>query len=65
VSDERENRRDLYLLLGFGAIAIALTYVLDVPYREGWLYWVGIPAMSLVILGAVIAAVRLFVRRKA
>jgi uncharacterized membrane protein YhaH (DUF805 family) len=60
--EERENRRDFYLLLGFGAISIALMYVFDVPYREGWMYWVGIPAIALGVMGILAAAAWLFRR---
>jgi hypothetical protein len=63
---EREIDRDLYWILGFGAVAIALMYILDVPYREGWMYWVGIPAITLVLMGVFTAALWLFRRwRKA
>jgi hypothetical protein len=52
VTDPREERRDLYIVLGLLAVGIALMYVFDVSYREGWMYWVGIPGLTLAIGGA-------------
>jgi predicted lysophospholipase L1 biosynthesis ABC-type transport system permease subunit len=62
VRDEREYDRDLYWILGFLAIAIALMYVFDIPYREGWMYWVGIPAMTVAVMAALAGALWLFRR---
>jgi hypothetical protein len=62
VTDQREERRDFYVLLGLGGVAIALMYVFDVPYREGWMYWVGIPALTLAIAGAAWLALTVFRR---
>lgn len=62
--DEGENTRDLYWILAFGAIGIALMYIFDVAYREGWMYWVGIPAMTLAVMGALTTALWLFRRRR-
>jgi hypothetical protein len=60
--DEREKDRDLYWILGMGAIAIALQYLFDVPYREGWMDWVGIPAMTFALMGVAAAGMWLFRR---
>jgi hypothetical protein len=60
--DEHEKDRDLYWILGFGGIGIALMYLFEVPYREGWMYWVGIPAMTLAVMGLVAAGMWLFRR---
>jgi hypothetical protein len=62
VSDLREQRRDLYVMLALVAIGVALMYAFDVPYREGWMYWVGIPALTLAIAGAAWLALSLFRR---
>ena len=62
MSDPRAERRDFYVILAFGGVGIALTYVLDVPYREGWKYWVGIPVLTLAIGGVAWFALSLFRR---
>ena len=62
--EEHEKARDLYWILGFGAVGITLMYLLDVPYREGWMYWVGIPAITLALMGALTGALWLFRRWK-
>ena len=60
--DPREERRDFYVLLALGGVAIALMYIFDVPYREGSMYWVGIPALTFAIAGVAWLAVSLFRR---
>ena len=60
--DSVEERRDLYIVLGLLAVGIGLTYIFDVPYREGWMYWVGIPALTLAIAGAAWLALTVFRR---
>jgi hypothetical protein len=60
--DERERDRDLYWILGAGAIGITLMYVFDVPYREGWMYWVGIPAITIAVMSVLAAGMWLFRR---
>jgi hypothetical protein len=57
-----EHDRDLYWILGFGAVAVALGYVFDVPYREGWMYWVGIPAITIGLMAAFAGLLWLFRR---
>ncbi len=60
--DEREKDRDLYWILAFGAIGITLMYVFDVPYREGWMYWVGIPLITAAVMAVFTIALWLFRR---
>ena len=43
------ERREFYVSLGLLAVGIALVYGLGVEYREGWTYWVGIPALTAAI----------------
>jgi hypothetical protein len=62
VTEPREERRDLYVMIALGSVAIALMYVFDVPYREGWMYWVGIPALTFAIGGVAWLAYRTFRR---
>jgi len=62
VSDPREERRELYVILALGGIGVALMYAFDLPYREGWMYWVGIPALTLAIAAGAWLAYRLFRR---
>jgi hypothetical protein len=64
MSDEREHTRDTWLLLSFFAICTALLYVLGVPYREGWMYWIGVPAIAAAIVAVLAVGVRLFKRRR-
>lgn len=60
--EPREERRDFYVMIALSGVAVALMYALDVPYREGWMYWLGIPALTLAIAGVAWLALRLFRR---
>lgn len=62
MTDPREERRDLYVMLVLAGVGVALMYVFDVPYREGWMYWLGIPGLTLAIAGAAWLALALIRR---
>jgi hypothetical protein len=61
---ERDDRETWWFLFAFGAIGITLMYVFDVPYREGWMYWVGVPALAFAITGVLAVGFWFFRRRR-